>query len=54
MSQRKKRKIPRLYYVFFCFFVLVGFFFAIFHYHGIYDPIRDCVMFQRFTTAMAA
>lgn len=28
MSQRKKRKIPRLYYVFFCFFVLVGFFFA--------------------------
>ena len=28
MSQRKKRKIPRFYYVFFCFFVLVGFFFA--------------------------
>ena len=28
MSQRKKRTFPRSYYVFFCFFVLVGFLFA--------------------------
>ena len=47
MSQRKKRKFPRSYLVFFCFFVLVGFLFATISLpRDLRTKLRTCAMFQ--------